>query len=57
MHSKQKQQRTREKKRKEKGKQNKENKETESGEENRSEKHAPIGYPFLSVSIAHSLAT
>ena len=43
-----------------KNKKNKENKETESGEENksdRSEKHAPIGYPLLSLSIAHSLAS
>ena len=41
-------------------KKNKENKETESEKENRndrSEKHAPISYPLLSLSIAHSLAS
>ena len=39
---------------------NQENKITESEEENgsdKSEKHAPVGYPLRSLSIAHYLAS
>ena len=48
------------KKKKKKKKINQENKIIESEKENRSvrsEKHAPVGYPFLSLSIAHSLSS
>ena len=49
-----------ERKKKKKTKINQENKITKSEKENRSvrsEKHALVGYLFLSLSIAHSLAS